>query len=343
VGLDLRWDLARDTILRTGTYDASILSLVPRGSGPAGPAGAILLGLTRNMGLRYGENPHQAAGFYSSDGAVDFRVIRGELSYNNILDLDCCMGQLAEFDGEAAVVVKHVSPCGVAECGSGAESLRRAYACDPLSAFGGVIGVNFTFSEECATFLAKRFVECIVGPGFDEGALEVLAKKKKTRVVEARPGFGSQETVRTAAGGVLVQTRDDVLLAQDLEFVSGEFHDAVVKDLLFAWKAVKHVRSNAIVFAKGGATIGIGAGQPSRVDSTKIAIRKAREGNHDLKGSVMASDGFFPFPDSIDLAAQVGACAVIQPGGSIRDQEVIARAKDLGISMALTHTRHFRH
>jgi phosphoribosylaminoimidazolecarboxamide formyltransferase/IMP cyclohydrolase len=246
----------------------------------------------------------------------------------------------------------------MAEDESGVEALEHAYACDPLSAFGGVIGVNFTFTEECARFLARRFVECIVAPSFEEAALVRLTKKKRTRVV-AVPGLGGPPaageergpvevggavSLRTAFGGMLAQSPDRLLLTGDLEFVTGDPpEDRVMRDLVFAWKAVKHVKSNAIVFARSGRTLGIGAGQPSRVDSTKIAIRKAAEGDHDLKGSVMASDGFFPFPDSVDLAHQAGARAVIQPGGSIRDGEVIKRAVELGMVMALTRTRHFRH
>ena len=344
IGKDLRWQLARDAISRTGMYDANTLDLVAPGPEPSGSADTILLGLIKHMDLRYGENPHQAAGFYRGCGDPAFRVLKGDLSYNNILDIDCCVSQLAEFSGNAAVVVKHVGPCGVAECENGLEALTRAYACDPLSAFGGVIGLSFPLTEECAAFLAKKFVECIVAPGYDPAALERLRKKKRTRVVEARVDSKPSQVVRTAAGGMLVQVRDRELLTRDLEFVSvGKPEPALVDDLIFAWKAVKHVKSNAIVFASGGATIGIGAGQPSRVDSTKIAIRKAGEGGHDLAGSVMASDGFFPFPDSIELAAEVGARAVIQPGGSIRDQQVIEKAEELGIIMALARTRHFKH
>jgi phosphoribosylaminoimidazolecarboxamide formyltransferase/IMP cyclohydrolase len=343
VSKDLRWDLARDTLLRTGTYDAATLGLIPGGSDEAGAAGSVLMGLTRHIELRYGENPHQSAAFLTSGDSPGFKVLKGELSYNNILDVDCCMAQLAEFDGNAAVVVKHVGPCGVAESEDGPEALKRAYACDPLSAFGGVIGVNFPFSETCAGLLAKKFVECIVAPSFEDAALERLKKKKRTRLVEVRPGRRPPETVRTAAGGYLFQSSDNQLLTQELEFVSGTPDDNLIGDLLFAWKAVKHVKSNAIVLAKAGATIGIGAGQPSRVDSAKIAIRKAGEEGHDIKGSVLASDGFFPFPDSIELAAGVGVRGVIQPGGSIRDTEVIEKAKELGIVMALTRTRHFRH
>jgi phosphoribosylaminoimidazolecarboxamide formyltransferase/IMP cyclohydrolase len=350
VGPELRWELARDAILRTGSYDARTLSLVPGLPGGDGTPASMLMGMDRALELRYGENPHQAAGYYRAGTEPGFEILKGELSYNNILDLDCCLNTLAEFGGKAAVVVKHVGPCGVAEAGDAREALERAYACDPLSAFGGVIGTNFTFTEECAGFLARRFVECIVAPDFDQAALAKLRKKKRTRIVAAgnlrgadtRPGTAL--IVRTAFGGALAQSADSRLLAGDLEFVTGEPpSEELTADLLFAWKAVKHVKSNAIVFARSGRTIGIGAGQPSRVDSTKIAIRKAKEGEHDLMGSVMASDGFFPFPDSIELAHEAGALAVIQPGGSIRDEEVITRAKELGITMALTHTRHFRH
>jgi phosphoribosylaminoimidazolecarboxamide formyltransferase/IMP cyclohydrolase len=207
-----------------------------------------------------------------------------------------------------------------------------------------VIGVNFPFTEECAAFLAKRFVECIVAPEFDEPALIRLRKKKRTRLVVRRGGSARPMALRTALGGILAQDYDDILLAEDLRFVSGE-HPAeeVVDDLMFAWKAVKHVKSNAIVFAREKRTLGIGAGQPSRVDATRIAIRKAAEHGHDLTGSVMASDGFFPFPDCIELGAEAGVRAVIQPGGSIRDKEVIERARALGLTMALTSTRHFKH
>jgi len=368
VGPDLRWQLARDALARTGSYDARTLSLVPGLPGREAMPPSMLIGMKKTLELRYGENPHQAAGFYGTGQEPGFEVLKGDLSYNNILDLDCCLNTLSEFDASAAVVVKHVGPCGVAEADQGHDALERAYACDPLSAFGGVIGTNFTFTEDCAAFLAKRFVECIVAPTFDEAALARLRKKKRTRLVvvptlesstvgkrragvegDARMGGSSvmgsgRLVVRTAFGGALVQSQDSELLVEDLKFVTGEPPaDEVVSDLLFAWKAVKHVKSNAIVFARSGRTLGIGAGQPSRVDSARIAIRKAGEGNHNLKGSVMASDGFFPFPDSIDLAHEAGARAVIQPGGSIRDEEVIERALKLGMVMVLTSTRHFRH
>jgi phosphoribosylaminoimidazolecarboxamide formyltransferase/IMP cyclohydrolase len=344
VGHDLRWGLATETIRRTRAYDAGILAVaVPVGPVCAGSA-SVDLGFLRAADLRYGENPHQDAAFYTEDGKTGLEVLKGELSYNNMLDVDCCLSQLAEFDGNAAVVVKHVGPCGVAEAGDPLEALENAYACDPLSAFGGVIGVNFPFTEQCAGFLAKRFVECIVAPAFDDAALSRLSKKRRTRLVTAGEVVLRGLQLRTALGGMLVQARDDTLLKGDLEFVTGKPPEqGTVDNLIFAWKAVKHVKSNAIVFAAGRRTIGIGAGQPSRVDATKIAIRKANEHGHTLAGSVMASDGFFPFPDSIELASKAGARAVIQPGGSIRDGEVIEAAKAMGIEMALTGMRHFRH
>jgi phosphoribosylaminoimidazolecarboxamide formyltransferase/IMP cyclohydrolase len=339
----LRWDLATDTLRRTGAYDAAVLDALGLGSDSAPAADAVLLGLERSLALRYGENPHQRAAFYAATSESGLEILKGELSYNNILDVDCCVESLAEFSGSAAVVIKHVCPCGMAEGRSGREALDMAFACDPVSAYGGVIGVNFEFDSACTDLLAKRFIECIVAPAFSEDALATLAKKK-TRVVRVLPGRGRPVAFRSALDGVLVQARDRDLLAGPLKFVSGSPPaGALLEDLLFAWKAVKHVKSNAIVFAKDKRTLGIGTGQPSRVDSTRIAISKARQFGHDLKGSVVASDGFFPFPDSIELAAEAGAAAVIQPGGSIRDGEVTEAAKRLGIVMAMTSMRHFRH
>jgi phosphoribosylaminoimidazolecarboxamide formyltransferase/IMP cyclohydrolase len=343
VSEDLRWRLAADTLKRTGVYDASVLDAVGMGMGADPDASSALVGLRRALDLRYGENPHQQAGFYTRSGTCGFEVLKGELSYNNILDVDCALEVLRDFDGKAAAVIKHVGPCGLAEDPSGARALDAAYACDPVSAFGGVVGVNFPFDEACAHLVAKRFVECIVAPAFDETALAVLAKKK-ARLVRAGDAPGRPVLLRSAAGGVLLQTRDAVVLSGDLQFVSGERpSDDVISDLVFAWKAVKHVRSNAIVFARGGRTLGIGAGQPSRVDSTRLAISKASQFGHDLAGSVVASDGFFPFPDSVELAAAAGASAIVQPGGSIRDEQVVEAARRLGLGMALTSVRHFKH
>ena len=343
VSEDLRWELAGEAIARTSLYDSRILGAVRESGRMSGFPQHFTVGGEGAIPLRYGENPHQEAAYYPGpDHRVE--VIKGELSYNNILDVDCCLSQVAEFEGAAAVVVKHVGPCGVAVGGEPAETLRRAYECDPLSAFGGVIGVNYEFDESCAAFLAKKFVECIVAPSFSEAALTRLRKKKRTRLVvmeaERRQGL----VVRTSLGGLLVQSPDDVLFADGLEFVTGRGPGAAIEESLrFAWSVVKHVKSNAIVLARESRTIGIGAGQPSRIDSAKIAVRKAVEHGHDIKGSVMASDGFFPFPDCIELAHENGVIAVVQPGGSIRDEEVTARARELGLALAVTSMRHFRH
>ena len=339
---DLRWELAGETIAQTSHYDSMILAAV-RESGRLGAfPGHITVGGRRAVELRYGENPHQEAAYYTAvDG--EFEVVKGELSYNNILDVDCCLAQLSEFDGSAAVVVKHVGPCGVARGGGPEETLAWAYECDPLSAFGGVIGVNYEFDEACAAYLRKKFVECIVAPAFSEAALVRLAKKKRTRLVRVDPVRRSGPVIRSALGGMLAQSPDAALMPGELKFVAGTGDEALAERLAFAWAAVKHVKSNAIVLARDFRTIGIGSGQPSRIDSTRIAIRKAGEHGHDIKGSVMASDGFFPFPDCIELAHEHGVAAVVQPGGSIRDEEVIARAAELGVTMALTSMRHFRH
>jgi phosphoribosylaminoimidazolecarboxamide formyltransferase/IMP cyclohydrolase len=232
----------------------------------------------------------------------------------------------------------------VAAGGGREEVLKWAFECDPRSAFGGVIGVNFEFDEACAAYLAKKFVECIVAPSFSEAALDRLRKKKKTRLVVMRPAARPGPVVRTALGGFLAQSPDDALLPGELEFVTGGRPDeAVVESLEFAWAVVKHVKSNSIVLARDARTIGIGAGQHSRIDAAVVAVRKAHDHGHDIRGSVMASDGFFPFPDCIELAHEEGVTAVVQPGGSIRDGEVIARARELGVAMALTSMRHFKH
>ena len=342
VGEALRWEMAGEAIARTSYYDSCILRLL-QASGHVGTLPRHLtFGGERVLELRYGENPHQEAAYYS--GLVDeFEVLKGELSYNNILDIDCCLAQLMEFGGNAAVVVKHVGPCGVARSAGRAEALRAAFECDPLSAFGGVIGVNYEFDGDCADYLAKKFVECIVAPSFSEDAVARLSRKKRTRLVAMAGRRNAGPVMRTCLGGMLAQTPDHVLFAGDLDFVAGRAGGSLAESLKFAWAVVKHVKSNSIVLARGSRTIGIGAGQPSRIDSAKVAIRKAKEHGHETAGSVMASDGFFPFPDCIELAHENGVVAVVQPGGSIRDREVIARAEELGLVMALTSMRHFRH
>jgi len=339
----LRWELAGEAVALTSFYDCRIADVVRSGGRMSAFARHMTFGGGRLLELRYGENPHQEAGFYSAlEGG--FEVLKGELSYNNILDMDACVSQLSEFGDDAAVVVKHVCPCGVARAARPEEALRAAFECDPRSAFGGVIGLSSEFDEGCAAYLKGKFVECIVAPSFSDAALAKLRKKKKTRLVAGKPAPGPGVHVRSALGGLLAQTPDDVLLPGGLEFVAGDEPDAeTVASLEFAWAVAKYVKSNSIVLARGLRTIGIGAGQHSRIDAAVVAARKARDHGHDTRGSVMASDGFFPFPDCIELAHENGVKAVIQPGGSIRDGEVIERAKELGLVMAFTSTRHFRH
>jgi phosphoribosylaminoimidazolecarboxamide formyltransferase/IMP cyclohydrolase len=275
------------------------------------------------------------------------RVLQGkELSYNNILDLDAAWHAVGRFARPAIVVVKHLSPCGIAESmtddsASLADALERAVACDPISAYGGVIASNRPFTAACVERLGKLFAECIATPGFDAGALELLAKKKNLRLVV--PGSAAQShEVRTVLGGFLRQDIDagDPPAIEWRTVSKRAPTQAELADLAFAWKACMSVKSNAIVFASGGATVGIGGGQPNRVDSVRIAARHA---GGKARGAVMASDAFFPFPDSIEEAAAAGVTAIVHPGGSIRDEESIQAADAAGMAMVVTGARHFRH
>ncbi|MDP2791232.1 MAG: bifunctional phosphoribosylaminoimidazolecarboxamide formyltransferase/IMP cyclohydrolase [Rectinemataceae bacterium] len=300
--------------------------------------------------LRYGENPHQSAELYSYEkgrGALGGRVLQGkELSYNNILDLDAAWLAVGRFELPAVVVVKHLSPCGIAESETADVSnlpgtLEKAIACDPISAFGGVIATNAPFTAACAESLGTLFAECIAAPAFDEGALAILAKKKNLRLVI--PGEGAQgDEIRTVLGGFLRQDVDagDPADAQWRVVSKRPPTASELRDLEFAWKACMSVKSNAIVFAKAEVTVGIGGGQPNRVDSVRIAARHAGE---KAQGAVLASDAFFPFPDSIEEAAKAGITAIVHPGGSMRDGESIEAADKAGIAMMVTGTRHFRH
>jgi phosphoribosylaminoimidazolecarboxamide formyltransferase/IMP cyclohydrolase len=309
------------------------------------------LALLRQAALRYGENPHQQAALYipagrPASGLAGGRQLQGkELSYNNLVDLDAAWSLVQEFAGPAAVIVKHNNPCGTAEQSTLIEAYRQALACDPVSAFGSVLAFNRPLDAAAAAEVAKLFAECIAAPGYDAGAKEALAGKKNLRLIEV--AAEAQDNMlrwelRRISGGVLIQQADDrPLAASDWKVVTkrqptGEESGA----LRFAWKVAKHVKSNAIVFARPGRTVGVGAGQMSRVDSVKLAVMKAQE---PLQGTVVASDAFFPFPDGVEEAARAGAVAVIQPGGSVRDADVIAAADKLGISMVFTGVRHFRH
>jgi len=310
----------------------------------------------KRTSLRYGENPHQRAALYAAaepvaGSLVDARVVQGKaLSYNNLADADAALACVRAFDqAPACVIVKHANPCGVAVARDLANAYERAFATDPTSAFGGILAFNGTLDSETAErILANQFAEVIIAPRIDDAALAVFAKKKNLRVIatgEAARNSRAVPAIKQIDGGLLVQDADDLLIDNDtLQIVTQAQPDgSQLQDLMFAWRVAKFVKSNAIVYARDGATIGIGAGQMSRVDSARIAGLKAIDAKLDVAGSVMASDAFFPFRDGLDAAAQAGVKAVIQPGGSIRDNEVIAAADEAEIAMLFTGIRHFRH
>lgn len=360
ISLAMRLELARKAFAATARYDGMIATELERlsvaGTEIALGERAVLperyhLALARALPLRYGENPHQQAALYVPAGAppaglAGARQLQGkELSFNNLVDLEAAWLLAQEFERPAAVIIKHTNPAGCAENDSLAEAYRQALACDPVSAFGGVLAFNRALDAETAEEVAKLFVECIVAPGYQTAALEKLAGKKNLRLmVLDRPAPDALELKRIS-GGVLVQTPDRYRVADaDLKCVTERPPTATERAaLLFAWRVAKHVKSNAIVFAAPGRTLGVGAGQMSRVDSVKIAVMKAAAAKLDLAGSVVGSDAFFPFPDGVEEAARAGATAVIQPGGSVRDADVIAAANRLGLAMLFTGYRHFKH
>jgi phosphoribosylaminoimidazolecarboxamide formyltransferase / IMP cyclohydrolase len=297
------------------------------------------------MDLRYGENPHQKAAMYSdgsATGVANGRQIQGkELSYNNIVDLQAAWDLAQEFEQTVCAIIKHTNPCGTATGNTLLEAYKKALECDPVSAFGGVIGVNRVIDGEAAEEMAKLFLEVIAAPGFDEAAKAKFAAKKNLRLVEIKD-VSQKWVLKNVSGGILVQDADTrVLQEADLKVVSQRPPTPEEKRaLLFAWKVAKHVKSNAILYARDGQTVGVGAGQMSRVDSCRIGAMKAVL---PLKGTVAASDAFFPFPDGVEEIAKVGSTAIIQPGRSVRDQEVIDAADRLDLAMIFTGVRHFRH
>jgi len=304
--------------------------------------------------LSYGENPHQRAAYYSQVGArmhvLSMVRQRGgkELSFNNVLDINSGRLLVQEFEVPACAIIKHNNPSGAAVGGSALEAYRRAFAGDPMSAFGGVICVNRTVDEEFATELVKQFAEVVLAPGFTDAAVDVLCTKKNLRILEdteRRRVDIAEWDVKRVMGGLLVQDRDiDLEDRTEMEVVTERKpSEREWGEMLFAWKVCKHVRSNAIVLARDLASVGIGAGQMSRVDSVRLAIEKARATDADLTGGALASDAFFPFSDGPQLAVDAGVTAVIQPGGSVRDHEVVEAADAAGISMVFTHRRHFKH
>jgi len=356
---ETRRRLAAAAYARTGAYDAAISGWFAEQTGEKFPR-HFAMGGELAQTMRYGENPHQAAAFYRSGaarpGVGSAEQIQGkELSYNNLNDTDAAFELAAEFDDPAVAIIKHANPCGVAEAGSIAEAYRLALRCDPVSAFGGIIAVNRPLDAATAEEMAELFLEVIIAPEIAADARAVLAKKKNLRVLEtgAMPDPAADGMmVKPLAGGFLLQGRDNARIsATDLTTATKRAPtERELRDLLFAFAICKHVKSNAIVYVKDRATVGIGAGQMSRVDSCRIAARKsadaaeaAGESEPLAKGSVVASDAFFPFPDGLLTAAEAGATAVIQPGGSIRDDEVIAAADEHDLAMVLTGIRHFRH
>jgi phosphoribosylaminoimidazolecarboxamide formyltransferase / IMP cyclohydrolase len=302
--------------------------------------------------MRYGENPHQAAALYIPAGApaaglAGAKQLQGkELSYNNLVDLDAAWGLVREFQRAAVAIIKHNNPCGAAEQESLREAYGKALACDPVSAFGGVMAFNRALDGATAEEAGKLFVECIVATGYEPAALEKFAAKKNLRLLEMpREAAAEELELKRISGGVLVQEPDRHELREgELKVVTERAPtDAELRALLFAWKVCKYVKSNAIVFAREGQTVGIGAGQMSRVDSVKIAVIKAATAGLSLEGSVIASDAFFPFADGLEEGGRAGATAVVQPGGSVRDADVIAAANKIGMAMVFTGMRHFRH
>ncbi len=300
--------------------------------------------------LRYGENPHQAGAFYADvedpvTSLADCEVLQGKaLSYNNIADADAAFACVRDFSENAAVIVKHANPCGVAVGGKQAEVYERARAADSTSAFGGIAAFNQPLDNETASLIAQTFMEVVIAPGFSDEALKTLSTKKNLRVLLApsvAPVQGGLDFKRVS-GGLLVQERDDHILTREMCKVVSKRQptEKEWQDMMFAWSVAKHVKSNAIVFAKGGVTLGVGAGQMNRVNSTRIAVQ---HGGEAIKDSAVASDAFFPFRDGVDALAEAGATAVIQPGGSIRDEEVVQAADEHGLTMVYTGIRHFRH
>ena len=352
---ETRFELAKKVFTHTAAYDGAIgnylTALDDDGRRDAFPR-VLTLQFHKMQGMRYGENPHQAAAFYRdlqpvAGSLANCVQLQGkELSYNNIGDADAAWECVKTLDAPACVIVKHANPCGAAVATDALAAYQLAFATDPTSAFGGIIAFNVALDGPAAEAVAKQFVEVVIAPGYDEKAKQVFAARTNVRVLQLPLVRASQQyDMKRVGGGLLVQTPDNRNVeAGELRVVSRLAPTAAqLADLLFAWRIAKFVKSNAIVFCGSGRTLGVGAGQMSRVDSARIAGIKAQNAGLSLAGSVVASDAFFPFRDGVDVVAQAGARAVIQPGGSMRDAEVIAAADELGLAMVLTGVRHFRH
>jgi phosphoribosylaminoimidazolecarboxamide formyltransferase/IMP cyclohydrolase len=355
-----RWRLAKQAFALTAAYDSAIASTLEKISDVPSPEAAaafddaslpatLRVNMPQAQALRYGENPHQRAALYADGsglGIAGAHQLQGkELSFNNLVDLDACWELAQEFEEPTCIIVKHTNPCGAATGETILEAYKKALECDPVSAFGGVIGINREVDGAAAEEIAKLFVEAIAAPAFSADARERFAAKKNLRLVEVKAA-AARPVIKHVSGGLLLQDADTGRVTEsELKVVTWRPPTAEeLRSLLFAWRVSKHVKSNAIVYARDGQTLGVGAGQMSRVDAAKFGAMKAvlplktREG-----GCVAASDAFFPFPDGIEAVAAAGATAVIQPGGSVRDDEVIAAADKLGLAMVFTGIRHFRH
>ena len=340
------WRLAKKAFALTAAYDRAISARLARVGveDESGLPAFLDIRAPRALDLRYGENPHQKAALYSNrqGGIAGAEQLQGkELSYNNLVDLDAAWQLIREFDHPASAIVKHTNPCGCAEASTLAESYRRAFEADPVSAFGGVLAFNRALDRETAGEIAKTFIEAIAAPGYDAAARELLAAKKNLRLL-AVSRAPEEPVLKSISGGYLLQTPDTHRLDRGTCHVKTERAptEEEWRALEFAWKVSKHVKSNAIVYAREGQSISVGAGQMSRVDAVKVGAMKAIL---PLQGTVVASDAFFPFPDGVEEAAKHGITAVIQPGGSVRDDDVIAAANKLGLAMVFTGVRHFRH
>ncbi|MBI4378884.1 MAG: bifunctional phosphoribosylaminoimidazolecarboxamide formyltransferase/IMP cyclohydrolase [Nitrospinae bacterium] len=351
ISYDTKMKLSVKAFKHTARYDSLISKFLEERIEGEGFPSILNLQFEKITDLRYGENPHQKASFYENIGfntgtLSKAKQLHGkELSYNNILDLNAALEIVREFDETAAVIVKHTNPCGVATGDTPVSAYRKARETDPLSAFGGIIGFNRALDEETAKEVAATFIEAIIAPDYDTPALTLLKEKKNIRLLKLKDLTKKAQReydLRSVSGGLLLQEKDSITLNEDnLKVVTNrQPAEKEWASMRFAWKVAKHIKSNAIVYAAEGETIGIGAGQMSRVDSVKLAAMKA---NKPLHGTVMASDAFFPFRDSVDEAAKAGVTAIIQPGGSVKDEEVIASANEHNIAMVFTGIRHFRH
>jgi phosphoribosylaminoimidazolecarboxamide formyltransferase/IMP cyclohydrolase len=351
--LEQRKTLAAEAFVHTATYDVAVASwmgnVLTDSSGGVGFPAWVGGTWDRAAVLRYGENPHQAAALYLNEfgpGLAQARQLHGkEMSYNNYVDADAARRAAYDFDGPAVAIIKHANPCGIAVGADVAEAHRRAHECDPVSAFGGVIATNRPVSVEMATQVAEVFTEVVVAPGYEDGAVEILQGKKNVRLLECGPLERGGIETRPISGGLLMQQRDAIDADGDdpatWTLATGEAaSDAVLADLAFAWKACRAAKSNAILLARDGASVGIGMGQVNRVDSCKLAVDRAGDR---AAGSVAASDAFFPFEDGPQILLDAGVSAIVQPGGSVRDELTIEACKKAGTTMYFTGTRHFAH